>query len=132
MATCAFVGLGVMGHPMAGHLVAAGHDVTVFNRTAERAGEWAARYGGTVADTPAAAAAGSEFVFLCVGDDPDVRQVTVGDGGVLGAMAPGSVLVDHTTASASLARELHAVAAEGSASSTRRSRAGRRAPRTAC
>ncbi|NIR42042.1 MAG: NAD(P)-dependent oxidoreductase, partial [Actinobacteria bacterium] len=96
----------------AGHLVAAGHDVTVFNRTAERAGEWAARYGGTVADTPAAAAAGSEFVFLCVGDDPDVRQVTVGDGGVLGAMAPGSVLVDHTTASASLARELHAVAAE--------------------
>ena len=110
MADCAFVGLGVMGYPMAGHLVAAGHDVTVYNRTAARAEAWVGEHGGTAAPTPAGAAAGAEFVFVCVGNDDDVRSVTLGPGGVLGSMAAGSVLVDHTTASADLAQELHAAA----------------------
>ena len=112
MAHCAFVGLGVMGYPMAGHLVSAGHAVTVYNRTASRAEAWVAEHGGTAAPTPAGAAADAEFVFACVGNDDDVRSVTLADGGVLESMAPGSVLVDHTTASADLAQELHAAAGE--------------------
>ena len=110
MAGCAFVGLGVMGYPMAGHLVAAGHDVTVYNRTASKAEAWVGEYGGTAVPTPAGAAADAEFVFVCVGNDDDVRSVTTGRAGVLEAMAAGSVLVDHTTASADLAQELHAAA----------------------
>ena len=110
MAGCAFVGLGVMGYPMAGHLVSAGNEVTVYNRTASRAEAWVAEHGGTAAPTPAGAAADAEFVFVCVGNDDDVRSVTLGPGGVLESMAPGSVLVDHTTASADLAQELHAAA----------------------
>jgi len=108
---CAFIGLGVMGYPMAGHLVAAGHDVTVFNRTPARAEAWVAQHGGAAAPTPAAAAEGAAFVFLCVGDDPDVRAVTTGANGVLETMVAGAVLVDHTTASADVAREIHAAAA---------------------
>ena len=107
MAGCAFVGLGVMGYPMAGHLAAAGHEVTVYNRTASRAEAWTGEHGGSSAPTPAGAAAGAEFVFVCVGNDDDVRSVTTGSGGVLEGMASGSVLVDHTTASADLAQELH-------------------------
>ena len=96
-----------MGFPMAGHLVAAGHEVRVFNRTAEVAHRWAERYGGTVADTPAAAAGGAEFVFTCVGADDDLRAVVRDDGyGALSTMAAGSVLVDHTTASAEVALEM--------------------------
>ena len=109
---CAFIGLGVMGYPMAGHLAAAGHDVTVYNWTSAKAEQWVGEHGGVAAPTPAAAAAGREFVFLCVGDDPDVRAVTTGDGGVLETMAAGTVLVDHTTASADVAREVHAAAGE--------------------
>lgn len=110
MANCAFIGLGVMGAPMAGHLVAAGHMVTVYNRTSAKAEAWSAQHGGATGDTPAAAAAGADFVFLCVGDDPDVRAVTTGAGGVLEAMTAGTVLVDHTTASADVAREVYAAA----------------------
>ena len=112
MAGCAFVGLGVMGYPMAGHLVSAGHDVTVYNRTASRAEAWVAEHGGTAAPTPAGAAADAEFVLVCVGNDDDVRSVTLGPGGVLESMSSGAVLVDHTTASADLARELHRVSKE--------------------
>ncbi|MDE0699714.1 MAG: NAD(P)-dependent oxidoreductase [Acidimicrobiaceae bacterium] len=111
MSKCAFVGLGVMGYPMAGHLQGAGHNVTVYNRTAERAEAWVNEHGGTRASTPASAAEGAEFVMVCVGDDPDVRAVTTADNGVLTTMEPGSVLVDHTTASADLAQEVHAAAA---------------------
>ncbi len=112
MVGCAFVGLGVMGYPMAGHLVSAGHEVTVHNRTAPRAEAWVAEHGGTAAPTPAGAAADAEFVFVCVGDDDDVRSVTLGPGGVLESMTAGSVLVDHTTASAVLAQEMHTAAGE--------------------
>lgn len=108
----AFLGLGVMGFPMAGHLQRAGHRVTVYNRTAERARAWVERYGGDSASTPAAAAAGRDLVALCVGDDDDVVEVVLGPRGALGAMREGAILVDHTTASARLARELHAQAAE--------------------
>ena len=111
MSRCAFVGLGVMGFPMAGHLVAAGHDVTVFNRTSSRAEEWVARHGGTAAPSPAEAARDAEFVFVCVGADDDVRAVTTGPGGVLEEMGEGTILVDHTTASAEVAREVHAACA---------------------
>ena len=86
---CAFIGLGVMGFPMAGHLAAAGQEVTVFNRTVARADAWVAAHGGAAASTPAEAADGADFVFLCVGDDPDVRVVTTGPGGVLETMASG-------------------------------------------
>jgi 3-hydroxyisobutyrate dehydrogenase-like beta-hydroxyacid dehydrogenase len=106
----AFLGLGTMGHPMAGHLARAGHQVTVFNRTATRAAAWVAEYGGRAAGTPAAAAAGAEFVFACVGNDDDLRAVTTGPDGAFAGMAPGAILVDHTTASAEVARELHAQA----------------------
>ena len=108
----AFVGLGVMGYPMAGYLANAGHDVTVYNRTKEQAASWAAEYSGAVADTPAAAATNSEIVFCCVGDDPDVRAVILGDGGVLEGIGDGAVIVDHTTASAIVAREVYEAARE--------------------
>jgi 3-hydroxyisobutyrate dehydrogenase len=110
MAHVAFLGLGVMGGPMAGHLVAAGHDVTVCNRTASRAEAWVANYGGRQAATPAEAATGAAFVFACVGADDDVREVTIGEHGAFEAMAPDAIFVDHTTASAAVARELHAEA----------------------
>jgi 3-hydroxyisobutyrate dehydrogenase/2-hydroxy-3-oxopropionate reductase len=108
----AFIGLGVMGYPMAGYLAVRGHDVVVFNRNTEKANRWLEQYDGRSAATPADAADGSDIVFCCVGNDDDVRQVTLGDEGALQAMAPGSILVDHTTASATLARELYAAAAE--------------------
>ncbi|MFG6458779.1 NAD(P)-dependent oxidoreductase [Roseateles sp. BYS96W] len=107
----AFLGLGVMGHPMAGHLARAGHQVTVYNRTAAKAQAWAAEYGGAVAATPAEAAQGAAFVFCCVGNDDDLRSVVLGEHGALAGMAAGAVFVDHTTASAEVARELHAEAA---------------------
>ncbi len=106
----AFVGLGVMGHPMAGHLARAGHEVTVYNRTMAKARAWVAEYGGRVAATPRQAAAGAEFVFTCVGNDADLRSVVLGDHGAFVEMAASAVLVDHTTASAAVARELHAAA----------------------
>jgi 3-hydroxyisobutyrate dehydrogenase len=107
-----FLGLGVMGYPMAGYLAKAGHDVTVFNRTAAKAGQWVAEYGGRSAPTPAAAADGCDFVFCCVGNDDDLRAVTTAAEGAFATMAPNAVFVDHTTTSATIARELHAVAAE--------------------
>ena len=106
----AFVGLGVMGFPMAGHLAKAGHSVTVYNRTAAKAAQWVEKHGGKSASTPAAAAADMELVMVCVGNDDDVRAVTLGADGALAAMKPGAILVDHTTASATLARELYAAA----------------------
>jgi len=106
----AFVGLGVMGYPMAGYLANAGHDVTVYNRTKEKASSWAAEYSGAVTDTPAAAAANAEIVFCCVGDDPDVRAVILGGDGVLEGIGDGAVIVDHTTASATVAREVYEAA----------------------
>jgi 3-hydroxyisobutyrate dehydrogenase len=102
----AFLGLGVMGYPMAGHLQKAGNTVTVYNRNGEKAKQWAAEYGGKTAATPAEAAADQEIVFCCVGRDSDLREVTLGEKGAFGAMKKGSVFVDHTTASASIAREL--------------------------
>ncbi len=108
----AFIGLGVMGFPMAGHLAAAGHRVTVFNRTASAAQRWSAEHQGQAAATPADAAHGADIVFICVGADDDVRAVVYGDRGALAAMGEGAVLVDHTTASADLARELSAACAE--------------------
>ncbi|MBL0718570.1 NAD(P)-dependent oxidoreductase [Piscinibacter sp. Jin2] len=106
----AFLGLGVMGHPMAGHLARAGHAVTVYNRTAAKAAEWVAAYGGASAATPREAAAGADIVFACVGNDADLREVTLGEHGAFHGMAPGAVFVDHTTASADIARELDAAA----------------------
>jgi len=109
----AFLGLGVMGHPMAGHLARAGHHVTVFNRTAAKAAAWAQEHGGATADTPRAAVAaggGADFVFACVGNDDDLRSVVLGEHGAFAGMKPGAVFVDHTTASAAVARELHAAA----------------------
>jgi 3-hydroxyisobutyrate dehydrogenase-like beta-hydroxyacid dehydrogenase len=108
MAKTAFVGLGVMGYPMAGHLVKHGHEVAVFNRTPAKAEAWAAEHGGRACRTPREAAAGAEIVFCMVGDDPDVRAVVYGADGILAGMAEGAILVDHTTASADLARELFA------------------------
>jgi len=110
MAKIAFLGLGVMGFPMAGHLAKAGHDVTVYNRNAAKAAAWTARHGGRSAATPAAAAAGQDFVLACVGNDNDLRSVVYGDTGAFGAMAKGAVFVDHTTASAEIAREFDAEA----------------------
>ena len=106
----AFLGLGVMGHPMAGHLARAGHAVTVYNRTAAKAQAWVAEYGGALGATPAEAAAGADIVFACVGNDDDLRSVTVGADGAFATMTPGAVFVDHTTASADVARELDAQA----------------------
>jgi len=107
----AFLGLGVMGYPMAGHLAKAGHAVTVYNRSAARAARWVTEFGGASASTPADAARDAELVMMCVGNDDDVRAVANGPTGALAAMRAGSVLVDHTTASAKVAREMHAVAA---------------------
>jgi 3-hydroxyisobutyrate dehydrogenase len=112
MARVAFIGLGVMGYPMAGHLAASGHAVTVYNRTAKRAEEWVAQHGGAHAATPAAAAEEAEIVFVCVGNDDDLRSVTIMPNGAFGGLKPGAVLVDHTTASASVARQLATLAAE--------------------
>ena len=108
----AFIGLGVMGFPMAGHLAAAGHDVTVYNRTRSRAEEWLAKHPGRAADSPAAAARAVEIVLACVGNDDDLRSVVLGPNGAFAGMAPEAVFVDHTTASARVARELYAMAGE--------------------
>ena len=111
MAKVAFLGLGVMGYPMAGHLKnRGGHDVTVYNRTAAKAEKWVAEHGGSMAPTPAEAAAGQDFVFACVGNDDDLRAVTIGADGAFAAMKPGAIFVDNTTASAEVARELDAEA----------------------
>ncbi len=110
----AFVGLGVMGYPMAGYLAKAGHETVVYNRTASKAEQWVAEFGGSSARSPAKAAAGAQIVFVCVGNDDDVREVVLGPEGVLGSMQANSVIVDHTTASATIAREIHAAAAERS------------------
>ncbi len=105
-----FLGLGVMGYPMAGHLANAGHHVTVYNRSAEKAAAWCAEFAGARADTPAQAAQQADIVFCCVGNDDDLKSVTLGADGAFGGMKPGAIFVDHTTASASVARELSAVA----------------------
>ena len=110
MAKCAFIGLGIMGYPMAGHLAAKGHEVTVYNRTAAKAEQWVKQHGGRAARSPREAAAGAEFVFLCVGNDDDIRSVAYGEDGALAGLGSGCVLVDHTTASADIARELEAAA----------------------
>src|ERR687887_256349 len=106
----AFLGLGVMGFPMAGHLAAAGHQVTVYNRTRARAEQWLAKHGGRSAPTPAEAARGAEIVMMCVGNDDDVRAVATGPDGALSGMHAGAILVDHTTASAEVAREIEMAA----------------------
>ncbi|RUO36586.1 NAD(P)-dependent oxidoreductase [Aliidiomarina sanyensis] len=112
----AFIGMGVMGYPMAGFLAKAGYDVCVYNRTHAKAERWVAEYGGSLGLTPREAAMGRDVVFLCVGNDDDVRSVTYGDDGVLNALVEGGILVDHTTASAELARELgEAAKAQGKA-----------------
>ncbi len=112
MAKTAFIGLGVMGYPMAGHLAAKGHGTTVFNRTHAKAEAWVREHGGRAAETPRDAADGADVVFVCVGNDDDVRSVVLGSDGALAGMKEGAVLVDHTTASATLARELDAAARE--------------------
>ncbi len=110
MAKVAFIGLGVMGYPMAGHLAVGGHEVTVYNRTASKAEAWVGQHGGKAAATPKSAAQGNDFVFTCVGNDDDLRSVTLGDDGALAGMGAGSFLIDNTTASADVARELSAIA----------------------
>ena len=111
MAKVAFLGLGVMGFPMAGHLrTRGGHDVTVYNRTAAKAERWVQTFGGRAAATPRAAAEGQDFVFACVGNDDDLRAVTIGPDGAFSGMKSGAIFVDHTTASAQVARELHVAA----------------------
>ena len=112
MAACAFIGLGVMGFPMAGHLQAAGHQTTVYNRTTSRAEEWVEAHGGSSVSTPREAATGAGAVMVCVGNDDDLRSVVFGKDGALAGMAEGSTLVDHTTASAEVAREIATVASE--------------------
>ena len=113
MAKAAFIGLGVMGYPMAGYLASkGGHDVTVYNRTAAKAEKWVAEHGGRHAATPEEAARDCDFVFACVGNDDDLRSVTIGEGGAFHGMKPGAIFIDNTTASAEVARELHAAAAE--------------------
>jgi len=114
MAKVAFLGLGVMGYPMAGHLKnKGGHDVTVYNRTAAKAEQWVKQHGGRSAATPKAAAEGQDFVMACVGNDTDLREVTLGPSGAFAGMGKGKVFVDHTTASAEIARELYAAAKKG-------------------
>lgn len=112
MAKVAFLGLGVMGYPMAGHLAEAGHEVTVYNRTAIKAEDWVAQYGGSMAPTPSEAADDVEFVLACVGNDDDLRSVFIGPAGALAGMNPGSLFVDHTTVSAAVTRELFIAAKE--------------------
>lgn len=113
MARVAFLGLGVMGFPMAGHLAAAGHEVTVYNRTAAKAETWSSRHRGRHATTPRAAAKGAEFVMACVGNDDDLRQVCTGEDGAFAGMVKGAVFVDHTTVSAQVTRELAQAAGDG-------------------
>lgn len=113
MAKVAFLGLGVMGYPMAGHLQAAGHDVTVYNRTTAKAQAWVAQHGGKMAPTPREAVAEAEFVMACVGNDDDLRMVCTGADGAFDGMAEGSIFVDHTTVSAKVTRELYAAAKAG-------------------
>jgi 3-hydroxyisobutyrate dehydrogenase-like beta-hydroxyacid dehydrogenase len=113
MVKAAFLGLGVMGYPMARHLSAKGHEVTVYNRTTAKAEKWVSEFGGKLGKTPAEAAAGQDIVFACVGNDNDLRSVTLGPDGAFGAMAKGGLFVDHTTASADVARELYAAAQAG-------------------
>ena len=110
MAKVAFLGLGVMGFPMAGHIAAAGHSVTVYNRTASKAENWVAKHGGAMAATPALAAADADFVFACVGDDPDALAVALGEDGAFGAMREGAIYIDNSTVSADVARQLDAAA----------------------
>ena len=111
MAKVAFIGLGVMGYPMAGHLrVKGGHEVTVYNRTSAKAQAWAAQFGGRAVATPRQAALGQDLVFACIGNDDDLRQVTIGPDGAFAGVSAGAIFVDHTTASADVARELHAAA----------------------
>jgi len=111
MSKIAWIGLGVMGYPMAGHLkTRGGHDVTVYNRTRNKADAWVAQFGGRAAATPAEAAREAELVFACVGNDQDLRQVTLGQGGAFATLKPGAVFIDNTTASATIARELHTAA----------------------
>ena len=110
MPNVAFLGLGVMGYPMAGHLKAGGHDVTVYNRSAAKAAKWKKQHGGKVAKTPREAAKGAELVFCCVGNDDDLRSVVLGKDGAFAGMAKGTVFIDNTTASANVARELNALA----------------------
>lgn len=112
MAKLAFLGLGVMGYPMAGHLQAKGHQVTVYNRTAAKAEKWVAEYGGERADTPRAAADGAEIVMACVGNDDDLRSVCLGEEGAFTGMSEGAIFVDHTTVSAKVTRELYEAAQE--------------------
>ena len=107
----AFIGLGVMGYPMAGHLAAKGYQVTVFNRTQEKADQWTKQHGGKSAPTPAEAAAGAQAVFACVGNDDDVREITIGSDGAFYGMSDNAIFIDHTTASAEVARELYDAAA---------------------
>ena len=113
MAKVAFLGMGVMGAPMAGHLAQAGHQVTVYNRTMQKAQDWANRYGGNFATTPAEAVAGADFVFACVGNDDDIKAVTIGTDGAFAAMAQGAIFIDNTTASADVARHLAGIAQTG-------------------
>lgn len=113
MAKLAFLGLGVMGYPMAGHLATAGHDVTVYNRTTAKAEKWVKEHGGALGDTPAEAAAGAEMVLACVGNDDDLRQVCVGTDGAFSVMEDGALFVDHTTVSAKVTRELAQKALDG-------------------
>ncbi|MFZ7089718.1 NAD(P)-dependent oxidoreductase [Primorskyibacter sp. 2E233] len=112
MAKVAFLGLGVMGYPMAGYLAKAGHEVTVYNRTAAKAENWVKEHGGAMAATPCEAAQGAEFVMSCVGNDDDLRGVCLGEDGAFAGMDAGSIFVDHTTVSAQVTRELHAAAAD--------------------
>ena len=110
MAKAAFLGLGVMGYPMAGHLASGGHEVVVYNRTDAKAEKWVSQHGGALAATPAEAASGAEFVFACVGDDADIRSITTGENGAFAPMASDAVFIDNTTASADVARELYSAA----------------------
>src|SRR5208282_144249 len=112
MSKVAFIGLGIMGYPMAGHIrTKGGHDLTVYNRTPGKAQAWVAEYGGQLAPTPEEAARDADFVFCCVGNDDDLRQVAIGERGAFHGLKPGAIFVDNTTASASIARELYAAAA---------------------
>ncbi|SDG21868.1 NAD(P)-dependent oxidoreductase [Alloyangia pacifica] len=110
MAKCAFLGLGVMGYPMAGHMTKAGHEVTVYNRTAAKADSWVGEFGGKMAATPREAAEGAEFVMACVGNDDDLRAICLGEDGAFAGMGEGAVFVDHTTVSSMVTRELWEVA----------------------
>jgi 3-hydroxyisobutyrate dehydrogenase len=112
MTKVAFIGLGVMGYPMAGHLKNGGHDVTVYNRSAAKAEKWVAEYGGASAPTPREAVAGAEIAFSCVGNDDDLRAVVLGEDGILAGLGSGKIFVDHTTASADVARELYGLGKE--------------------